>query len=271
MSTTFGQSVTSDGDYSITRIAGMMGNHKRFYSMSKTVYNLMMGFYSWFLGIYVEHSSPRGRLPRNMISQSAILDITAHIAERGVVVGERSFVGPRAVILENSVIENDVIIGPGAIIGGKGFNCYRLPLLTIPGLSLGWVRISNGARIGCKACVDKGTRRGAETRIGKNCIVGDGVHVGHDVFLGEESVIEPGAMIAGHVVVGKQAFIGKNATISNSLKIGDTARVAAGSVVTKEVAPGSILSGNFAIDMKKHMGQYESVAKGESIERGNQT
>lgn len=45
------------------------------------------------------------------------------------------------------------------------------------------------------------------------------------------------------IVIGKNAWIGSNATILQGVTVGDDAIVAAGAVVTRDVAPGTIVGG----------------------------
>ena len=52
-------------------------------------------------------------------------------------------------------------------------------------------------------------------------------------------------------------FIGAKSTIMYGVKIGPNAIVAANSVVTKDVMPGTVVGGNPA----KVIGKYEDVAK----------
>jgi acetyltransferase-like isoleucine patch superfamily enzyme len=77
--------------------------------------------------------------------------------------------------------------------------------------------------------------------------IGDGALIGHKVVL---ATINHGyAEEQRHwnypapIVIGAKAWIGSNATILQGVTIGDNAIVAAGAVVTKDVAPGAIVGG----------------------------
>ena len=245
--------------------------HKYLYSASKVVYRSVMGVYRRVQYIYLKHILSSEKLPRSLVDPSAKVDSTAFVAECGVVIGEGSVVGPRAVILKNSTIEKDVTIGSGAVVGGDGFICFRSLRSIIPKLSRGRVRISEGARIGDRACIDKGSEKGAYTVIGRDCSVGDAVHLAHDVDLGSESVVESGAMISGYVTLGRQVFVGKNASISNRLRVGDQTRIKAGAIVTTDIASRSALSGDLAVNAGKGVRPQGSTAGGESTERKKRT
>lgn len=112
-------------------------------------------------------------------------------------------------------------------------------------------------------------------RIGKNCVIANFVEIGKDVVIGDNCKIEAfafiptGVIIEDDVFVGphacftndkrpcigdkwevlqtiikKGASIGANATIICGVTIGEGAFIGAGSVVTKDVAPNTIVAGN---------------------------
>lgn len=74
-------------------------------------------------------------------------------------------------------------------------------------------------------------------RIGDNTIIGY-----NSTILAHEYLIDEYRL--GDVVIGNHVMIGANTTILPGVTIGDRAVVAAGSVVHKDVAPGSFVGGN---------------------------
>lgn len=99
-----------------------------------------------------------------------------------------------------------------------------------------------------------------EMSIGKGCVIMNGCLM----MAAGGITIEDGAMIAANcqlisnnhdlenrwvitckpVHIGKRAWIGAGATILPGITVGDNAVVGAGSVVTKDVAPNTIVAGN---------------------------
>lgn len=77
--------------------------------------------------------------------------------------------------------------------------------------------------------------------------LGDGCLIGHNVVfatLNHDFAPERRQVcIPKSIVVGKNVWIGSNATILAGVTIGDNAVVAAGAVVSKDVAPGTIVGG----------------------------
>ena len=102
-------------------------------------------------------------------------------------------------------------------------------------------------------------------KIGQDCFIGYGCHFGADVtisnsvmlaprvaFVGGDHSIENTDIIIKHsgralfrtIHVGSNVWIGYGAIILHGVNIGEGSVVAAGSVVTKDVKPYSIVGGN---------------------------
>lgn len=101
---------------------------------------------------------------------------------------------------------------------------------------------------------------GDNVSITKGCILWVGVgtiHIGDYVMIGYHSILiasnhkfeYSGVEIAlqgysiGHIVIGRDVWIGSNVTILPDVHIGDGAVIGAGSVVTCDVLPYSVVAG----------------------------
>lgn len=74
-----------------------------------------------------------------------------------------------------------------------------------------------------------------------------GVHVGAYSYVAFEAVIMTHDMTRGlrtDTYIGERCFIGARAIIMPGIRVGDGSIVGAGSVVTRDVPPGSIAAGN---------------------------
>ncbi len=116
--------------------------------------------------------------------------------------------------------------------------------------------------------IEAGCRIGSYTEISHHVDIGDSVHIHSKCFVPEYSKIEEGAWIGPCVVfvndqfpmtggkhrkgvtVQNGAIIGANATIMAGVTIGWNAIVGAGAVVTKDVPPGEVFTGNPATRLK---------------------
>jgi len=104
---------------------------------------------------------------------------------------------------------------------------------------------------------------GTDTRIGRNVFVNQnctfydlgGLDIGDDVMIGPNvslitsgHPIEPSqrhsAVVAKPIVIEKNVWIAAGAMIIGGVTIGENAVVAAGSVVTKDVPPNTLVGGN---------------------------
>ena len=77
--------------------------------------------------------------------------------------------------------------------------------------------------------------------------IGDRCQIGHNVvFATLNHGLRPEerrTMTPAPIVLGKNVWVGSNSTILQGVTIGDNAVVAAGAVVTKDVAPNTVVGG----------------------------
>lgn len=118
---------------------------------------------------------------------------------------------------------------------------------------------------------------GDRVQFGQNCIIqcdiefGNSILMANDVaFVGKDDHItnKPGTTIwnsgrgdSRKTIVGNDVWIGHGAIIIAGVTIGDGAIVAAGSVVTKDVAPCTIVGGNPARVIKNRFDSEEDKEK----------
>lgn len=93
--------------------------------------------------------------------------------------------------------------------------------------------INIGAEIGAGSMIDMGAVLGGRAIVGKNCHIGAGT-----VLAG---VIEPAS--AEPVRIDDNVLIGANAVVIEGVHVGEGAVVAAGAIVTHDVAPHTVVAG----------------------------
>lgn len=119
--------------------------------------------------------------------------------------------------------------------------------------------IGDDSRIGTFVEIQKGARIGRRVKISTHTFICEGVTIEDDVFIGHgvcfindkypRAVNENGEPQSEEdwkvvpTVVKRGASIGSGATILCGVTIGENAIVGAGSVVTKDVSPGTIVYG----------------------------
>ena len=120
------------------------------------------------------------------------------------------------------------------------------------------VQIRENARIGAKCILAKDVYVDHSVVIGDRCKIQNGVAVYHGVTLGDDVFVGPNAVFTNDRVprafnadwkitptaVKEGASIGANATIVCGIELGEYCMVAAGSVVTRDVAPYTLVMGN---------------------------
>lgn len=83
--------------------------------------------------------------------------------------------------------------------------------------------------------------------------IGDNVTIFHGATLGRsDRILENGERISGYPTIEDEVWIGPHAVIVGPVRVGRGSRIAAGCVVTSDVAPGSLMAGNPAMLRKAH-------------------
>jgi acetyltransferase-like isoleucine patch superfamily enzyme len=169
------------------------------------------------------------------------------------------------------------------VTGGQGVRCLGLPIVRQPGsrqIALGrdvvLISRSSGTALGvahpvvlrCLTptarisigddCGLSGTTicAAVEVRVGARCLFGANVAVFDTDFHNHAPANRRYATpdwpaISRPVVIGDDVFIGTRAIVQKGVTIGDGAIIAAGSVVTKDVPPATIVAGNPARVIKE--------------------
>lgn len=174
----------------------------------------------------------------------------AWIAEKNVSIGPHTKVGPNATILERCLIEANVVIGAGAVLGGVGFQTVRSSGSMLEMCHAGGLVVRERSHILHGAVIATGLFRN-NTEIGCDSRIGAQTFLSHGVLVGERAFVGHGAVLNGNVVVGEEAWIGPGAVVAQHLEIGRRAFVSLGSVVVRNVGEEKRVSGNFAIPHRR--------------------
>ncbi len=99
-----------------------------------------------------------------------------------------------------------------------------------------------------------------------------GIHVGAESYVAFDVAILAHDMTRGlylHTRIGRRCFIGARSIVLPGINIGDGSVVAAGSVVTRDVPPGSVVAGNPARIIRSgiEVGPYGRFANAEETKQ----
>ncbi len=153
------------------------------------------------------------------------------------------------VIGRDVTIEPNVFFGPGVTIADD--------VLIRANSHIEGASLATGVKVGPFARLRPGTELGEGSFIGnfvevKNAVLGAGAKASHLTYLGDATIGAGANIGAGTItcnydgyfkyktVIGERAFIGSNSSLIAPVAIGADAIVAAGSAVSRDVAPGEL-------------------------------
>ena len=169
------------------------------------------------------------------------------IIESNVKIGNNCSIGSN-VIIRNTIINNDVHVLDGCVIGKKGFGFFPKQYKNIRYPHIGIVIINDNVEIGCGSTIDRGSM--SNTIIGKNTFLDNQIHIAHNNIIGDNCIIAGQVGFAGSSTLGNHVMIGGQAGISGHLKIGNNVQIAGGSGVIKNIPDNSKVMGYPAKNLK---------------------
>ncbi len=184
-----------------------------------------------FIGDYVVIGFPKRRTLRKLLlnpPKHPVLSLLDN-ESKGARIGKNTIIRPFTTIYEDSVIGDNVETGHNVLIREE-------------------------TRIGSNTIVGTGTIIDGYTVIGNNVRIESGVYIPpktiieDNVFLGPRVVVTndkyPVSKRLVGVVIRKGAVIGANTVLIAGVEVGEEAVVAAGSIVTRNVPPRTVVMGS---------------------------
>ncbi len=150
--------------------------------------------------------------------------------EKDVVIGEGTWIGPHATIMNGARIGRNCRIFPGAVISAMPQDLKYRGEETL-------VEIGDNTVIRECVTVNKGTASYGKTVIGKNCLLMAYTHVAHDCRIGNNVILVNYVGLAGEIEIGDFAYLGGMCGVHQFVKIGAHTMIQGGSMVGKDVPP----------------------------------
>ncbi len=172
------------------------------------------------------------------------------IIESNVIIGDNCIIGSN-VIIKKAIIDKNVKILDGAIIGKKGFGFFPNKNVNIRYPHIGMVLIGKNVEIGCNNTIDRGSL--SNTIIGDNTFLDNQVHIAHNVKIGKNCSIAGQVGFAGSSLLGNNIMIGGQAGISGHIKIGNNVKIGGGSGVVKSIPDNTNVMGYPAKDIRNFL------------------
>jgi UDP-3-O-[3-hydroxymyristoyl] glucosamine N-acyltransferase len=160
----------------------------------------------------------------------------------GVRIGDDCVLHAGVSIRERVVIGHRVTILDGAVIGSDGFGFARQPdgaHLKIPQHAA--VVVEDDVEIGANTTIDRPAV--GETRIGAGTKIDNLVQIAHGVRIGQRSLVAAQVGIAGSAVIDAEVTLGGQVGVNGHIRIGRGAMASGKTGVTRDVAPGVLISG----------------------------
>jgi UDP-3-O-[3-hydroxymyristoyl] glucosamine N-acyltransferase len=181
------------------------------------------------------------------VGPNAVVYEDAVLGDR-VVVDACAVVGPRARIGADSRIHSlvsiyrdvtlgkRVIVHSGTVLGADGFGFVPTPQGRRKMPQVGVLTIEDDVEIGANTCVDRATLDATIIRRGTK--IDNLVQIAHNVEIGEDCSISGQTGISGTTTLGKRVILGGNVGLADHVTVGDDVVLAA----RAGLAPGKVVS-----------------------------
>lgn len=185
----------------------------------------------------------------SQIHPTAIISPNATIHETAVI-GPYCIIGDQVTIGAHSVLHRHVVVSKFTRIGEHneifqfasiGEDCQDLKYAG----EESWLEIGDHNTIREACSFHRGTAHDkALTKIGNHNLFMVNTHIAHDCMVGDYNILANNVGVAGHVHIGNHTVIGGNSGIHQFCQIDDYSLVGGASLILKDVAAYTMVSGN---------------------------
>ncbi|MGM8898023.1 MULTISPECIES: acyl-ACP--UDP-N-acetylglucosamine O-acyltransferase [unclassified Psychrobacter] len=181
--------------------------------------------------------------PTALISPSAKIDETA-------IIGPYCIIGDEVTVGAHTILHRHVVVTKLTRIG-KHNQIYQFASIGENPQDLKyagertWLEIGDHNTIREACSFHRGTVQDDKlTKIGNHNLFMVNTHIAHDCMIGDHNVVANNVGIAGHVTIGNHTIIGGNSGIHQFCRVEDYSLVGGASLILKDVAAFTMVSGN---------------------------
>jgi UDP-3-O-[3-hydroxymyristoyl] glucosamine N-acyltransferase len=177
---------------------------------------------------------------RAVLGSGSIVFAGSYVGE-DCVIGADCLLYPNSVVMGGVTLGDNVILQPGAVLGGDGYGYAQTAAghMKIP--QIGTVIVEDNVEVGSNSAIDRAALD--ITRIGRGTKIDNLVQIGHNVQVGEHCLIIGQVGIGGSTKVGDHVVLAGQVGVADNADIGDGTIVAAQSGIAGKIASGSKLAG----------------------------
>ncbi len=185
----------------------------------------------------------------NVILEDNVIIYPHVTVEAGAKIGSGSTLYPGVVIGERCEIGKNNVIYSGAVIGTDGFGYYDDQGIRYKVPQIGIVRTADFVEIGANVCIDRATID--ETFIDENTKIDNLVQIGHNCAIGKKCYIVSQVGISGSTTLGNEVILGGQVGVADHCRIGDGVIAMAQSGIPSDLQPGERVFGTPARPVKE--------------------
>lgn len=175
-------------------------------------------------------------------SNTQISDM-AHIAPRGVVIGNNVIIEEFVSVKKGTRIEDNVIVRAGTVLGQDCVIASRNEGKIFLSSLHGGLKIGKDTYIGSNTMITRGTLGWMDTCIGDGTKINANCSISHNVSIGKNGIICDGVLISGDCIIGDEVWMSPGTQTTNSITIGDNVSLMLGTIVRKNIASDMVAVG----------------------------
>ena len=180
--------------------------------------------------------------PTAMVDSAAIfsddVDIGAYsIVEADVVIGPGTVLRDHAILRRYTTLGRNNVLDSYAVLGGIPQD------LSFDPRTVSYLRVGDNNVFREGVTISRATREGNATVVGNRTYWMTAAHAGHDAVVEDDAILVNGAALAGHTVLGRGAILSAHVAVHQFCWVGEMAMGQGNSATSMHIPPFAIFAG----------------------------